>query len=71
MGKTEEYWDTFSDEKTKQNGTIEAMDQKCRGDIATLIKVINHQIKKYNIFTNNCRHFAEEILVVMKYPNRT
>ena len=65
MGKTEQYWNTFSEEKTKQRSEL-WFPQQCRGDIGTLVRVIKEHNEKYNILTNNCQDFADKIWTAMQ-----
>ena len=63
-GSTDKYWETFCDEKEKKCGRL-GRRYACEGNIENLMEVIAKHNEVYNIVTNNCQHFAREILIKM------
>ena len=53
------YWDASSMTRFEQMEYIKA-------DIEKLIEVIGKHDENYNVFTNNCKDFAKQILDTMK-----
>ena len=67
--QSKNYWDVFKDEKGEKNGSL-GKGFKCRGSIDTLVDIVSVHIFKYDLATNNCKHFAEQIWDEMVMPKR-
>ena len=63
------YWKTFADEKGEMKGKL-SDSYKCRGTIDTLIEVVGVHVFKYDLTSNNCKHFAEQVWAEMVMPKR-
>lgn len=63
------YWKAFADEKGEQKGKL-GESTECRGTIDTLIEVVSVHVFKYDLTSNNCKHFAEQIWDEMVMPKR-
>eukprot|EP01083_Nonionella_stella_P279241 949982_1 len=63
------YWKIYGEEQDEQKGTLDKS-FKCRGTIDSLLEVISVHVYKYDLATNNCKHFAEIIWEEMVMPKR-
>ena len=66
---TRSYWDIYSDEHGKKRGKLGGS-VNCRGNIDVLIEIISVHVFEYDLTSNNCKHFVEQIWNEMIMPKR-